>query len=624
MKRLIFFLLCFGSLCADFTVTELDKKYVEKLQEGLKHKKFHYSLFSAASIKAVIESDSIKHIRPYYLNDMHFDTPNLLHVSAALGELETFKHFEKRGLDIEATTRGMTVLAFAVESGNVELVQYLIDKGIFDLAYKNDAGQWGCDERTYMDFAIRGGSLDIVKLLEASGVPFTIQNERQEGRERKKEWLSSGNVELITYLLERLPLTFRDEDIQKASQLGQQKLYVFLNQQKRYSRPKYLMDTMMSGNIEMTQYLIGNGYINDPKTWFYLAWNESGEASKSLYLLRKSGVDFLLNSGRYCHQAELFSRWLNLDQFKFFIDSGVPFKTLFYDDSWLGNPQAEKIYDEFVANKLEEIFPIIARKGVFKKALDRNQISIFRKIYNSYPVKLRAKELVVMNGSRRFSIEQIKVFTQFDLERFKPFVEELCKRSKLDSVKYYFENYGHLFTKDSKELRSALFKSIEYNNFEVSQYLLDYGIDPNYQNSRNVLSFVKTATPLTAAVRNQNIDLVKQLLEKGADPFVKDEFKVLGLGVYSENSSMALTTLDWLRLEMKMNTSDKRTIHYNEYELERMEEICQLLEAKMSELSPSFKAKIIARDYSWLFLLLGILLITGAVKLFRSPSSKAV
>lgn len=57
-----------------------------------------------------------------------------------------------------------------------------------------------------------------------------------------------------------------------------------------------------------------------------------------------------------------------------------------------------------------------------------------------------------------------------------------------------------------------MFRAIQEGDLELVRYYLSTGVDPNYQHPEYL------AAPLVEGVRYQRYDVVKLLIEKGADP----------------------------------------------------------------------------------------------------------
>lgn len=62
----------------------------------------------------------------------------------------------------------------------------------------------------------------------------------------------------------------------------------------------------------------------------------------------------------------------------------------------------------------------------------------------------------------------------------------------------------------------AMFKAIQENDINLVDYYLKMGINPDYQHPEFM------AAPLVESIRFNNLEITKLLLDKGADPTVKE------------------------------------------------------------------------------------------------------
>lgn len=98
-----------------------------------------------------------------------------------------------------------------------------------------------------------------------------------------------------------------------------------------------------------------------------------------------------------------------------------------------------------------------------------------------------------------------------------------------------FEKYGVTVKKYGNNcLRQAIYDK----NKELAQMFLDYGADINYHEYD--LLFSDSSTPVMVATVTNSIDLVKWLVEKGADITIKNEFgeRPYTIAVLNENQEM--------------------------------------------------------------------------------------
>ena len=122
-----------------------------------------------------------------------------LHRVASSGSLlEVVKYLvEEKGMDPKATNKkGVTVLQVAAKSGNLELVQYLVEKG----ADPNEKDNY---DMTVLHWAANYGNLELVQYLvnEHKADP----NAADDDYKKVLHYAAySGNLELVQYLIEKV------------------------------------------------------------------------------------------------------------------------------------------------------------------------------------------------------------------------------------------------------------------------------------------------------------------------------------------------------------------------------------------------------------------------------------
>lgn len=85
----------------------------------------------------------------------------------------------------------------------------------------------------------------------------------------------------------------------------------------------------------------------------------------------------------------------------------------------------------------------------------------------------------------------------------------------------------------------TLRKAVSNHDMKMVQYLLDEGVDINYNESDMVYPY--KATPLTVAARNNNMKMVQFLVEQGADVTIqeKDGERAYTIAISQKNAEMA-------------------------------------------------------------------------------------
>ena len=135
-----------------------------------------------------------------------------------------------------------------------------------------------------------------------------------------------------------------------------------------------------------------------------------------------------------------------------------------------------------------------------------------------------------------------KIFFSVDCKSFDA-CREVCSTWKelLASDKYQKKYDEMLIEKVDKE-RKLLDASANGRAKDVSQ-LLTYGVDPNCQQSSGDNMACKTAAPLHLAIFNNHIDVVKILLDEGADPNKKYVERTLLIMAILRNNSKIIDLL---------------------------------------------------------------------------------
>lgn len=125
---------------------------------------------------------------------------------------------------------------------------------------------------------------------------------------------------------------------------------------------------------------------------------------------------------------------------------------------------------------------------------------------------------------------------------------KLQGRSKVKSTAYDEAYYGNkknipLFYELGLDIRKhagkTLRTAVSDHDMQTVRYLLDHGVDINYNEPDMVYPY--KATPLTVAARNNNLNMVRFLVEQGADVTIqeKDGERAYTIAVSQNNREMA-------------------------------------------------------------------------------------
>ena len=134
----------------DYLIEQKEKEIKELKKEMLKKPKdFEPDIFIAArdgkisSLEYLIEKEGVDmniQAKKYYDDDIICKGCNALHIACMCGNLEVVQYLLEKGADIESlSSNGSTPLYLASYNGNTEVVKYLISKG----ANKNFKNKYG-------------------------------------------------------------------------------------------------------------------------------------------------------------------------------------------------------------------------------------------------------------------------------------------------------------------------------------------------------------------------------------------------------------------------------------------------------------------------------------------------
>lgn len=231
-----------------------------------------------------------------------------LHTATICGYLDIFQIIYSVTKNIEFFDNGITLLHVAAESGNLELVQYLLSESMCDLPVLTSSG-WsvlGCAARSgnlelvkylvYLDTLILGGSninyftvncgarsgnLDIVKYFVDLNVE--VKERSSDGYTTLHSAAASGNLELVKYLVDlnvKIEAKTMEHEtvLHFAAKSGNVELMKFLLDLnvsfsgKTYDGWTVLHCAVQSGNLELVRYLVTLDGI-DPHEKTYDDWN---------------------------------------------------------------------------------------------------------------------------------------------------------------------------------------------------------------------------------------------------------------------------------------------------------------------------------------------------------------
>lgn len=200
---------------------------------------------------------------------LHARTPLLQ--AAASGDLQLLRLLHSQGCDLKVRTQDLhSALSLAIESGSLELVEYLIQEGFDPKAPLFDDGY------TPIMQAALHGHLDLVRYFHQLGGSFE-DKVAYENQSVLSLAASSGNQQLVEYLLRQgLSLAHYQKQpiplLQMAVASGNLQLVKYLlGKGLRFERQapfaeQYLRSAAYSGNLQLFKYLLSQGLDYQPKS----------------------------------------------------------------------------------------------------------------------------------------------------------------------------------------------------------------------------------------------------------------------------------------------------------------------------------------------------------------------
>ncbi len=192
-----------------------------------------------------------------------------LHHAAKSGNIELIKWFIDKGLDINAKDiEERTVLHYAAEGGSVEAVQWLVKQGLDINAVITNANRrtryiggnlhidLDNDGVDLLSIAALTGNLKLVQWLVEQGMDAVVDNDIL------RPAIKSGNIELVEWLVEQGANINQNKNLLFYAALnGNLKLVQYLVKQGADIRKSnnVLQGAACSGNMELIQWLIEQG-----------------------------------------------------------------------------------------------------------------------------------------------------------------------------------------------------------------------------------------------------------------------------------------------------------------------------------------------------------------------------
>ena len=398
------------------------------------------------------------------------DGRNCLHLAAEKGHLNICRALlENYNFDIHARDDDMfTVLLRATFSDNLELLEYLIDHG-------SDVFSKTTDGRSCLHLAAQNGHLEICKaLLQKYNFDIDATDDSSWTLLHGAAW--SGDSELLLYLIENgsdifietkdgrscLHLTAEQGHLNICRMLLQS--YNFVNHERDDDGLTVLHSAVLSGELELLQYLIENGSdvfskTKDGRSCLHLA-AEQGDLNICRMLLQN--YNFVI------HEAD---------------DDGF---TVLHSAA-LGGDLALLQY--FIKNGSEVFSKTKDGRNCLHLAAEKGHLNICRALLENYNFDIHAR----------------------DDYMFTVLLRAACS-DDLKLLEYLIENGSDLFSK-TKDGRSCLHLAAQNGHLEICEALLQkYNIDIHATDD-------SSWTALHGAAWSGDLELLEYLIENGSDIF---------------------------------------------------------------------------------------------------------
>ncbi|MCM8536944.1 MAG: ankyrin repeat domain-containing protein [Lentisphaeraceae bacterium] len=624
MLGLIAVLQVFGS----FKITKKDQEYIHKIRQTLILKKTLpkssgsntlYSKFNVYSLEKVLTKQDLTYLAPPYYGEPYNDCGTLLHYCAIVGDFNSYKYFESRGLDSTINYRGTSVFDCALVGGNLKLIKYLVKNGA---SLKLQSKSMYLRNYTPVDIAVRYNHFPILEYLKSQKVSFVSFSDKQKNG--KRDLIVSGNLKMIKFMEQQININYTEDDLDHCSELGHLEVFKHIYSKKIHDLNWYPKYPLKSGKLKWTKYFVQNFDLSDKKTWHYLSNNTSGEALESFHYLRNNFPTMMKKIIQYS-QKNLYASWLSFDDLKPMLNEKFTIQNLFSQRSL---PKLDTIkYLKVLEQNHNGSIPKKIITPLIKSAVSNNNI----KAMNFFRTRTDFSQIEGIYSSAAYSanIETIKfldsVHTRFTKGVLLSAINSKHRDKNLEVVKYLLKTKPKLLPPKSDIVNKAYHRAYLDEKFEVADYLLKYGVDLE---SESDLLF-SGMTPLDLAIYKLDFDYVKKLLDLGANPFLQKRVKRLKgpngiidkiIYNYKGYGDEKINVLKHLKRNIEINSHPTsngvlRYDYYNKYTLSKAQKIYNYLKNHMYPW----------KKYSPVFILLFLTVISTCVILIKmNKKSKTV
>ena len=478
----------------------------------------------------------------YFIEELHFDVNKkdkegltLLHWGAYFGHLNVVKYLVSKGAIWNEAVEGYGFpVSQAAAEGHLDVLKYFIEELHFDVNKKDDAG-W-----TLLHWGAKFNQPEVVKYLVSVGADVSIKN--NDGKTPLDLAKSEGNAGCV-FFLSKGNLTQKDKDelLLKASEKGDLEGVKFLIENGADVNAKGCCDytplheAAEKGHLEVVKYLISKGAdVNAKSTGVFtsgytpLHMAAGGGYLEVVKYLVSNGVD-VNAKGEYgdtpLHEA---AEKGHLEVVKYLVKNGADVNAKNEDGD-------TPLYYAAYKGHLEVVKYLISKGAVVnaKGCCDYTPLHKAAEKGHLEVVKYLVSNGVDVNAKGEYGDTPL---------------HEAAEYGYLEVVKYLVKNGADVNAR-GKNGETPLHKVAEKGNLEIVKYLVENGADVNIKDNegktpldiafekgfvRCVFSLLKGRELsgdeknrlLLVAVKKGNLEDVKFLIKKGADPMAKVNFSI--------------------------------------------------------------------------------------------------
>lgn len=377
------------------------------------------------------------------------------------------------------TTARETALKRAVKVGNLKVVRFFVEHGIYDL---NKLG--------LLPLATKYNHMDIVKYLIKNGANiYTNMNTKVYSDTQKNNvndtfdyYIYSGDLEMVRYLKKHGVNIHRDRDssLYQAARFGHLHIVKYLIENGA-KNPNALRAAAMNNHLDIVEYLLNNGAnIQSFKNRAFCDAASFGYLDIVIYLL-ENGADINSENSLALRQA---ASWGRTDVVEYLIERGA--------DIHAENDEALRAAVKY---RKTDIMKCLVEHGADIHAGNDEALKVAVGWGNIYIVKYLVEHGADIHaGNDTILKEAIKQ----KKERIVKYLQTLEENNVSDA------DINVVDSLENDDMNSMLlFEAIEKNNTEIVKFLIENG----------VLVDKKNDVAVWKAIQKQNLDIVNLLIQ---------------------------------------------------------------------------------------------------------------